>query len=405
MAEKRSYLKAVKNVNRENEESRPDYRDKIRRHKLSTVYRALLIVAVILVLFAIVYVQYKNHVYTAYDIVDMNEFERVEEAEILRLGDNILSYSRDGAHCTSPKGEMLWNQTFEMQNILTATSEDVVAFADYNGRQIYVLDSTQKICEITTTMPIRNLAVAGNGRVAVAVADTKITWIYIYDPDGSLVYEVKTTMGQSGYPVSFSLSPNGELLGMSYIYVDAGVVTSRVAFYNFGPVGENKTNYLVNTHNYPDCIIPYIRFMNEDTAIVVGEDRLLVYKGNQKPVEQSQYLIDDEIQAVYMNEQYVGLMLRSDRLDMQNKMDVYSCDAEEKFGTYYFGLDYEEILFTEDYFVAYNDMGCIIQTFDGTTKFDGEFYSSTDLMYPVGKGKSYKFVLVARDTINTVQFK
>ncbi|MBQ9142876.1 MAG: hypothetical protein IJX63_13975 [Lachnospiraceae bacterium] len=404
MARDRSYLRAVKSVE-EVKEERPDYRDKIRRHKLSSVYRVLLVVIIVLVLVAIVYVQYENHVYTAYDIVSTNEFDSVANSTTIRLGENILTYSHDGAHCTSPKGEPLWNQTFEMQNILTATCEDVVAFADFNGRQIYVLDSAQKISEITTTMPIRSLAVAGNGRVAVAVADTEITWIYIYDPDGKLVYEVRTTMGQSGYPIAFSLSPNGELLGTTYIYVDAGEVTSRLAFYNFGPVGANMTNYLVNTYNYPDCIIPYIRFVKADTAIIVGEDRLMVYKGSQKPAEEAQSFLSEEILAVYQNEQYVGLLLHSDRLDMRNKMEVYSCDTGVKIGSYYFAVDYDDIFFTEDYFVAYNNMECVIQTFDGTTKFDGEFLTSTELMLPVGKGKGYKFVLVGQDAINTIQLK
>lgn len=402
MARKNSYLKEVKEVV---EENRPDYRDKIRRHKLSSVYRFLLVVAAILVLMIIVYIQYKKHVYTSYDLVDMNTFQSIDDSVTMRLGDNILTYSHDGAHCTDSKGEVLWNQTFEMQNILTATCEDVVALADYNGRQIYVLDSKQKICEITTNMPIRSIAVAGNGRVAVAVADTKITWIHIYDPDGELEYEVRTTMAQSGYPIAFSLSPNGELLGQSFVYVDAGVIKSRVAFYNFGAVGSNMTDYIVCVDIYPETVIPYIDFMNADTAVAVGEDRMLVYKGSQKPVLQAQHFIDSEIQAVYHNEEYVGLLLHSDKLDIQNRMDVYRYDSDEKVGSYYFGLDYEDIFFTEDYFAAYNNMECFIQTYDGTTKFEGEFYSSTDLMYPVGRGKSYKFIQVSRDAINTIQLK
>ncbi|MBQ7775832.1 MAG: hypothetical protein IJ379_07910 [Lachnospiraceae bacterium] len=405
MARKNSYLHEVKEVKEVKEETRPDYRDKIRRHKLSSVYRFVLVVAVVLVLIAIVYVQYKNHVYTSYDVVSMNEFDSIDNSVTTRLGENILTYSHDGAHCTNAKGEVLWNQTFEMQNILTDTCEDVVAIADYNGRQIYVLDSEKKICEITTTMPIRNITVAGNGRVAVAVADTKITWVNIYDPDGTLVYEGKTTMGQSGYPIALSLSPNGELLGQSFVYVDAGVVKSRVAFYNFGAVGSNMSDYIVSVDVYPEIVIPYIEFLNADTAIAVGEDRLLIYTGSQKPALLAQHLLEEEIQAVYHNESYVGLVLHSDKLDMQNRMDIYGTDSEAKIGTYYFSLDYEDIFFAEDYFVAYNNMECLIQTFEGNNKFEGDFYSSTDLLYPVGKGKSYKFIQVSRDAINTIQLK
>ena len=45
-----------------------------------------------------------------------------------------------------------------------------------------------------------------------------------------MAFEKKTTMTQSGYPAAFSLSPNGELVAMSCIFVDAGVVKSKIAF-------------------------------------------------------------------------------------------------------------------------------------------------------------------------------
>ncbi len=401
MAKKPSYLREVKPI----KEEQTDYQEKIRRHKMSSVYRLLLVAGMILLLVVVVCIQYKNHIYTSYEMVSTHAYSSIEKSQTMRLGENILTYSFDGAHCTTPKGETLWNQTFEMQDILVANCQDVVALADYNGRQIYVFDSTQKICEISTTMPIRNITVAANGRVAVVAADTKITWIYIYEPDGTLAYEGKTTMGQSGYPVAFSLSPNGELLGQAFVYVDAGVVKSRVAFYNFGAVGSNISDYIVTVDVYPDTIIPYISFMNENTAVAVGEDRVLVYKGNQKPVLESQRLLEEEIRAVYHNESYLGLLLHSDRLDMQNRMELYHCDSEKKVGTYYFNVDYDDIFFTEDYFVAYNNRDCVIQTYDGVEKFQGEFLSSTDLLYPVGKGKSYKFVQVSREYINTIQMK
>lgn len=401
MTERRTHLRAVKN----DEKNRDDYRDKIRKHKMSAVYRFLLVVAALLILVGVVYVQYRNHVYTAYDLVDSKTFDRVAGSEIMPLGDNILTYSHDGAHCTNAKGEVLWNQTFEMQNILTATCEDVVAFADYNGRDIYVLDSAKKICEINTSMPIRSIAVAGNGRVAVAVADTAITWIYIYDPDGKKAYEVKTTMGQSGYPVDFSLSPNGELLGLVCMYADAGVIKSQIAFHNFGAVGSNMSDYRVSADTYPDTLIPYIEFINGNTAIAVGEDRMLVYKGDQKPVLKTQYLIEDEIQGVYHNEEYIGIMLRSDQMDKQHKLDVYSTNKENKLESVYFNLKYDDIFFTDEYLVVYNNKGCLIQTYGGKNKFEGEFLTTADLLMPMGKGRNFKYILVSGDSINTIQLK
>lgn len=408
MARKLREVKAVKEVEG-NEQHREDYRDKIRKHKMSSVYRFLLIVAALVVLLIIVFVQYKNHVYSSYDTVTSVVLDASEQSEIRQLGENILIYSKDGARCVNSKGEAVWNQTFEMQNILISINEDVVAFADYNGHEIYVLNSARKICEIKTTMPIRSIAVAGTGRVAATLADTKITWIHVFEPDGTLEYESKASMGQSGYPSAMAMSPNGDLLGVSYTYVDYGLVESRIAFYNYGAVGENQTDFKVNAYTYQDTVIPYIQFLNEDTIYAVGDDRVILFRGGQKPAEKAQHYFEDEIQAVYQNGEKLGIILRSDKLEMQHKLEVYvegtEKEGSEKQGTYYFNLDYDDIYFTDDYFVVYNNGSCIIQTYGGLNKYEGDFLRTIDLMYPVGKGKGYKFVLVAKDSIDTVQLK
>ena len=318
MTDRRNNLRAV----RVEETNKEDYKNKIHRHRMTAVYRVLLVMVAVLILVAIVYVQYKNHVYTSYDSVSMVEFDRVTDSEIMKLGENILTYSRDGAHCTSPKGEVLWNQTFEMQNILISINGDVVAFADYNGKNIYVWNSKEKVNEVTTTMPIKNIAVAETGRVAASVADTGITWIHIYDADGKQAYEIKTTMEQSGYPLDFSFSPNGELLGLVCVYVDADVIKSQVAFHNFGAVGSNKSDYKVSADIYPDTVIPYIEFINDDTAVAVGDDRVLMYSGEQKPILKSNHMVDSQIQAVYHNTEYVGVLLPSDVPEKQYKLMV-----------------------------------------------------------------------------------
>lgn len=400
MADIRNYLKEKQ----KREANKSDYKEKIRKHRLTNVYRVILVLAAVCVLAAIAYVQFKNHIYTDYEVMSSVSFESAGSSKSIRLGSNILTYSNDGAHCTNSTGTVLWNQTFEMQDIILAMSGDVVAIGDYNGREIYILNSMEKLGEVNTTMPIRSIAVSETGRVAVAVADTKTTWIYIYRTDGTQEYEIKTTMNQSGYPVAFSLSPNGELLGMSCIYVDSGVLKSRVAFYNFGSVGENKSDYLVNAYTYSDCIISHIKFLNGKTAVAVGDDRLLFYSGTQIPELQAQYLFEDEVQGVYTGESYVGLLFRSDKPDQKNEITIYGTDSEIV-GTYYFNTDFTDIFFGQDIFVAYNSTECLISTFDGLEKYNGTFDKSVCLMIPAGRGTTYKFIVVTNDSIDTIQLK
>lgn len=396
----------VRNYQQEKEKrarSRSAYKDKIRKHRLSALYRAGLVLFVILVLGIIAYFQYQNHIYTTYDVITTVEKEKVPSSVNVRLGNNILTYSTDGAHCTNQKGEVLWNQTFEMQDMMVSISGDMVAIADYNGREVYVLSSTAKVREVQTTMPIRNICVAADGSVAVSVADSKITWIYIYRTNGEDCV-VKTTMNQSGYPISFSLSPNGELLGLSCIFVDSGVMKSQVAFYNFGSVGSNKSDYLVNAYNCQDTIVPYIKFMNDNTAFAVGDDALMIFNGSQIPTMVAQYLYEDEVKAVYNSENYLGLLYRSDQMDKQHKLNVYNAGAD-LVGSYYFDIDFTDLFFGEKNFVAYNNESCLIKSFSDVDKFNGSFEKEVNLVLPVGRGAGYKYVLVTNDGMDIVQLR
>lgn len=391
-------------TNDKNTTYKDNYKSKIRRHKMVAVGRFLIVAAVLAALAGVVYSQYKNHIYTDYEILSEKIINQAAGAQSMRLGDSILTYSHDGVHCTDKNGTEVWNQTFEMQDIMIATSGDVVAISDYNGREVYVLNTKEKICQITTTMPIKNIAVSAEGRVAVAVIDGKDTWIHVYENDGRRAFEQKTTMSQSGYPVEFSFSPNGELLAMSCIFADAGVVKSQIVFYNLGPVGSNKTDFFVSADTYPDVIIPYIKFLSNSMAVAVGDDRILFYSGSQVPALHTTQLLEDEIQGIYQDGDYIGVLFRSDVIEMRNKIDIYRSDAQ-KMGTYYFNIPFYDIIFTKDYFAAYADTQCVIRTYDDIEKFSGSFDRAVDLLIPVGKGIGYKFAMVSDGMINTIQLK
>lgn len=396
--------RVLKMMKKKETNTKENYKKKLRKHKMAAMNRLLIVVAVMSLLSLVIYMQYRDHIYTEYDHISESRMNKVVASQSVRMGNCILTYSNDGAHCTDVDGVEVWNQTYEMQNPVVKICGDMVAIGDYNGREIYVLNTSEKICQISTTMPIKNLAVAENGRVAVEVIDGEVTWVHIYNTDGKLAFEKKTTMSQSGYPAAFSLSPNGELLAMSCIFVDAGVVKSKIAFYNFGPVGENNANYEVNAYTYPDVIVPYIEFMGNDTVVAVGDDRVLFYAGDQIPTFLTMHMLEAEVQGVYQGSGYLGVLFRSDILEMRNKMEVYN-DAAEKMGTYYFNSAFHDVVFTDKYFVAYGDMDCTIMTYEHIEKYKGTFDRSVDLMMPVGKGRAYKFVLISDNTISTVQMK
>ncbi|MCM1058363.1 MAG: DUF5711 family protein [Firmicutes bacterium] len=398
MADIKSYMKEKK----KREKNQADYKEKIMKHKLTNVYRFMLVAAAAIALIVVVIVQYRRHVYTDYDVIASIPRERISGAADLRLGNAILTYSKDGAHCTDAKGNAIWNQTYEFQDVRLAICGSTVAIAEYNGRTIYVQNGEKQISKITTTMPIRDVSVSTEGYVTAVLDGTDVTVINTYSPSGENIYEGEARMNSSGYPASICLSPDGELLCVSYWYLDAGVVKTNVTFYNFGDVGENVSDCMVGVFFYTDTLVPQVQFMNNSTAFAVGDNRLAIYSGSYAPMEIANFMLNEEIRSVFYSDKYIGLVFQSEDPERSYRMDVYDA-AANMVGSFYFDIEYTDIFFGQNNFVAYNETECVIITMDGNEKFNGEFDRPVRLMLPVGN--SYKFLLVTDSSIDTIQMK
>ena len=398
MADIKSYMKDKK----KRERNQADYKEKIIKHKLTNVYRFLLVAAAAIALIAVIIVQYRRHVYTDYDIVSSAPRERVSGSTDLRLGNAILTYSKDGAHCTDTKGNALWNQTYEFQDVRLAMCGSTVAIAEYNGRSIFVQNGEKQVSKFTTTMPIRDVSVSAEGYVTAVLEGTDVTVINTYSPGGEIIYEGEARMNNSGYPAAISLSPDGELLCVSYWYLDAGVVKTNVVFYNFGDVGENVSDCIVGIFFYTDTLVPQVQFMNNNTAFAVGDNRLAIYSGSYAPMEIAAFMLNEEIKSVFYSDKYIGLVFQSEDSERLYRMDVYDTKAA-MVGSFYFDIEYTDIFFGQNNFVAYNEKECVIITMDGNEKFNGEFDRPVRLMLPVGN--SYKYLLVTDSSIDTIQMK
>lgn len=398
MADIKSYMKEKK----KRERNRAGYKEKIMKHKLTNAYRFMLVAAAAIALIVVIVVQYRRHVYTDYDIMSSISRERVSGSADLRLGNAILTYSKDGAHCTDAKGNAIWNQTYEFQDVRLAICGSTVAIAEYNGRTIYVQNGEKQVSKITTTMPIRDVSVSNEGYVTAVLEGTDVTVINTYSPSGENIYEGEARMNSSGYPAAICLSPDGELLCVSYWYLDAGVVKTNVAFYNFGDVGENVSDCMVGAFFYTDTLVPQVQFMNNSTAFAVGDNRLAIYSGSYAPMEIANFMLNEEIQSVFYSDKYIGLVFQSEDSERLYRMDVYDVSAA-MVGSFYFDIEYTDIFFGQNNFVAYNETECVIITLDGNEKFNGEFKKPVRLMLPVGN--SYKFLLVTDSSIDTIQMK
>lgn len=377
------------------------YRDKIRQYRRSRFYRVVTIGIVLALIGVGLIAFYQNLAYESYDVVNSIAIHNVSGATTTPLGNSVLTYSKDGAHLNNEKGQIVWNQTYEMQSPMLTKCQDVVAIADYNGRNVYVYNSIGKLGEINTTMPIKAISVSAKGMVAAVLEDGDVTWIRGYSADGKTLLDFKTTMKNYGYPISVSLSPSGILCAVSYIYMDMGAVKSSVAFYNFGEVGQNRVDNFVGGHDYADTLVPYVQFMDDHSFFAVGDDRLVFYNGNQKPENVQNVLFTEEIQAVYYNEDYVGIVFM-EGAGNGRRLEIYDAKGNLE-RRHIFEMDYIDILFDNDTFIIYSDTHLYVSKVNGKVKYDGLFTEPANMLVPTGK--AYKYLMVTKDSIEVIRLR
>lgn len=381
---------------------RISYREKIKSHKFTVFYRIFLMLVLMAAVGAALYLQWKNKVYTESVELSSVEIRIPSDASLMPFGPYLLTYSKDGANCMDTKGNAIWNQTFGMQNPMVDINQNVVAIGDYNGREIYVMDTENLLGRITTNRPVRNFCVSASGVVAAVLDDTDVTWIYLYDAQGNELVYFRTTMKESGYPVNIAISPSGELVCVSYLYVDGGHMKSSVAFYNFGAVGQNSTDNYVSGYDYIDSVVPFARFLDNKSLFAVSDDRIMFFGGAQKPVSAAENLINDEVRGIYYGSEYVGLVFNSKESGGRYRLDVY-----HKSGTFRQSIEYDidcrDILFYEDQIIIYNETDCRIYNTGGMQKYAGTFSKTALMLIP--QKASYNYMVVTPDSIDTIELK
>ena len=380
---------------------REHYADRIVKHRLRRLYRAGLIIAALAVVGAALWVTQKNKVYTEYTVAGSYERKVAAGAKTIALADHILTYSNDGASCYDKKGKAIWNATFEMQDPIAATCNTAIAFGDYNGRKIYVMNTQGVLGEIVTNMPIRALAVAENGVVAAVLDDSDITWIYLYNSKREEAVRFKTTMSQFGYPIDISLSPNSNLAAVSFVAEDGGTMKSSVAFYNFGEVGRNEVDNYMSGYDYR-AIVPYVRFMTSELAFAMADDRLMFYEGAQKPVSKSEVLLEGEVRAVYNSDTHVALVSYDTTGKNKYMVNVYD-SMGKKVLRQGFDIEYRSVVLKGENIYICGEGECGIYSFSGVEKFRGTLQKSISLLLP---GDSVgRFTLVGQESIDEIELK
>lgn len=372
---------------------------KIRRHRLRSLLRVLLIAAVLSGIIWLAVSSYKNQVFSGYVITEKGNYTVLENTSYLENGGNVVKYSKDGISNTGINGEAIWNLTYEMQSPIVRIADGFVAVGDYNGHIVYLVDNSGSTYEVDTKLPIRDFSVSSTGYVAAILEDAGNSWINVFSKEGTQIVEAKATMSKTGYPLALSLS--GEVMGVSYFYVDGSTMRSSVTFYNFGGVGENTTDHIVSSYDYAGAVVPMITFMNNEVAFAVADNRLMFFTGARKPVSNADILLNEEIQGVYYSDSHVGLLFYDQTGMNKHRLDIYDTTGT-KVMSYAFDMNFKDILIRNNQIMIYNEAECVIVGLNGKEKYSGMFEGKVHYVVPTDSPR--KFLVVINNGLATLEF-
>lgn len=379
-----------------------DYKDKIFRHKLQIVYRTVLIIVLILVVALFLKIQADNRVYTQYEIVKEIKKVGTENSTFQNYDGNMLVHSKDGISAYDQDGGQLWNQSYEMQAPLVKCNGSYVAVGDYKGTTLYIIGKKGTTATVETNLPILALDISLQGIATVLLQDKDVTWLRLYSEKGELISEVKTTMRNSGYPIAFAISPDNIKLGVSYVKTEMGKINTSLAFYNFGGVGQNAMDNLVSGYEYDGQVFPMITYLNEADAIAVGDERVLLLKGKQKPTLEKEIPYEQEVQGVYVCETGFAMVFRN--LDGTGQYDIKIYDNDAKLELEHsIDFEYTDIILDDKKAIIYNEEKVLVLGINGVEKYKGELGGNIQVLIPTDANN--KLLAVFSDGIKLIKLR
>ncbi|MBP3460663.1 MAG: hypothetical protein J6K58_15815 [Lachnospiraceae bacterium] len=384
------------------QEEKLTFQEKILKHRLTRIYRILLLIILIVAIFVVVRIQIENKVYTDYEVVNSAESIGSSDSVIMAYNGNILCYSRDGISAYNSKGDQLWNQTYEMQSPVVCAAGEYVTAGDYKGNTIYVMNGAGPCGQISTNMVLLDVAVSEKGIVTAVLDDDTVTWLNVYTSEGENVVSFKTSMNQTGFPLKTSMSSDNRKMAVSYLKAGGNGINTSIAFYNFGDVGQNVMNKVVSGFDYDNMVIPFLHFVNENDVVAVGENKLLIFGGKEIPELKAEADIEENVEGIFWGDSCTALVYRNDDGEDKYRLDVYDLSAKLILSQT-FDMEYSNIILNNGNIIIYNEASVCIWNKKGLEKYNGDLGGSIKAVIPT-KSKT-KYIVVRNEGLEIVKLK
>ncbi|HJD24983.1 MAG TPA: hypothetical protein IAA12_00875 [Candidatus Blautia intestinipullorum] len=382
------------------EKDEEDYHQRLKRHRYAAMRRTLLIAGAVVAAAAAVLIFIEKRSYHNYRVVLTSEQEDVVSTNYEEMDGGILRYSPDGAALVNSNLDASWSVLYEMQNPVADVNGDKAVIADVDGTTLEIFDSDGETGSVTTSYTIVKARISQSGLVAAILDGGDSTWINYYDSDGTLLVENQTHIEDPGYPMDVALSDSGNIMMVTYQFVDGSNTTSYVAFYNFGDVGQNEDDRIVSGYTYDGVVIPQVEYLDASHSATLRDDGFTIYSGQQIPKESTTVEVDEEIVSTFIAEDTIGMVFKNEDGEDAYTMNVYSAGGKLRFSKS-FNIPYTTIKISGDSILLYNDSQICVYNSRGVQKYSGTVDGSINDFIKIGWNR---YLLVMDSGVSVIKF-
>ena len=291
------------------------------------------------------------------------------------FGENMIKYTKDGATYIDASGKNVWTQSYEMKTPIINVNGDYVIIADQQGNDIYICNTTGCTGVAKTQLPITKAVVSAKGVTAAVVEDSTASYIFYFKKDGDeLGINIKMLLSGDGYPVDLALSPDGQQIVMSVMYMTNGALKNKVVFYDFSEIGKNVNNRFVGgfEEEFDDKMVARVRYLNDETVCAFSDKGLtfISVKDVIPDVNVISVPVEEEIESICYSDKYAAVVVENPSGNPY-RLDVYETNGEQKV-SFDFDYDYTDVKIDGEKIFLYNEESCRVYNMDGNLKFNDQ---------------------------------
>lgn len=344
----------------------------------------------------------QTHAFDDFSISETVQEDDIDGTRYEMLGDYVIKYSPDGVFCVDTMNNTIWSSAYSMQTPICDVCGDNMVIAEEHGMQVYVLNSKGVVGNFATTLPIEDARISENHVVLLKLQDSEATWLNMYDTSGTELASIKTTVPNSGYPISEALSSDARKVLVAYSGEKDGQLRGQLILYDFSSVSASEEEHIAGSREYPHEVFPYVYFGANDTPIAVGSSEMIVFKRGSALEEKTSVGFDREIVSVFNDDKNCGFIFRSDLENEKYHMEVYNNSGSRVMDTD-FNFNYTGTRMDNGEILVYDEKNLYSYRTSGRQKLNTAY--NKEVVYFAKMSGFHKYLVITADSMDQIKVK